>query len=265
MRDSKSQSTKKETVILGITIIQSLVSKVISDPNQILSGLKQILFFYRLLDPELKKKAFWIFERLWDNKKIVISTEPEKTERIFSIKFDNEKLKKLYEILPQIDQAIILQGKEMQDLINKGLHGDSDEIKQNIEKRYGQRGLNIINMLTTHDIEYLLDELPEPFEVRNVESKFNQWVIDYNIITVLVSPLSLDKPTEIKKRVLEAARCTPKKFILINLSGKIVECTALINLINEMKEKKELNYNEFIPNITDSGFYKSLRIKINFK
>lgn len=43
MRDSKSQSTKKETVILGITIIQSLVSKVISDPNQILSGFYKSL------------------------------------------------------------------------------------------------------------------------------------------------------------------------------------------------------------------------------
>lgn len=42
------------------------------------------------------------------------------------------------------------------------------------------------------------------------------------------------------------------------------ECTSLINLINEMKEKKELNYSKFNPDIQESGFCKSLRIKIEF-
>ena len=60
----------KDKIILGISVIQSLVTRVISDPTQILSGLKQILFFYRLLPPEWKKKAFWIFEKLWDKKRI---------------------------------------------------------------------------------------------------------------------------------------------------------------------------------------------------
>ena len=50
-------------------------------------------------------------------------------------------------MLPQVDQAIMLQGKSMITLINKGLHSDSDTIKGTVEQKYGQRGLNIVNML----------------------------------------------------------------------------------------------------------------------
>ena len=263
-KDSESDKNK-EKLILGISVIQSIVSKVISDPTQIISGLKQILYFYHLIPAEWKKKAFWIFEKLWGKKKVVISTEPEKTKRSYNIKFDNDKLTKLYDFLPQIDQAILLQGKEMQDLINKYLHSDSDEIKQEVETRYGQRGLNIVNMLTTHDVEYLLDELTEPFEAKIVESIFNKWAQDYDSIAILISPSNLDKPQEIKKRILTVTKVTSKKYILINLSGKMEDCTNFINLIYKMKEKKEINYIDLKLDIADSGFCKSLRIKINFK
>lgn len=254
---------KQDKLILGISVIQSLVTKVISDPTQILSGLKQILFFYRLLPPEWKKKAFWIFEKLWSKKKVVISTEPEKSERVYNLTFDNDDLTQLYNNLPQIDKAIFLQGREMQLLIRKGLHGDSDEIKQQVEKRYGQRGLNIVNMITTNDIEYFLDELDKPI-TKEVESKFNEWVNKYDSLAILVSPSKLDKPQEIKKKIITLAKNNFRKYMLINLSGKMEECTFLINLINKMKENKELNYSKFDPDIKDSGFCKSLRIKIEF-
>jgi len=254
---------KQDKLILGISVIQSLVTKVISDPTQILSGLKQILFFYRLLPPEWKKKAFWIFEKLWSKKKVVISTEPEKSERVYNLTFDNDDLTQLYNNLPEIDKAIFLQGREMQLLIRKGLHGDSDEIKQQVEKRYGQRGLNIVNMITTNDVEYFLDELKKPI-TKEVESKFNEWVNKYDSLALLVSPSKLSKPPEIKKKIITLAKNNFRKYMLINLSGKMEECTFLINLISEMKEKKELNYSKFYPDIKDSGFCKSLRIKIEF-
>ena len=117
-------------------------------------------------------------------KKVVISTEPEKSERVYELTFDNDGITQLYNNLPEIDQAIFLQGREMQILIQKGLHGDSDEIKLQVEKRYGQRGLNIVNMLTTNDIEYLLEELKKPI-TKEVESQFNEWVNKYDSFTLL--------------------------------------------------------------------------------
>lgn len=260
---SEKVDDQQNKLILGIGVIQSLVTKVISDPTQILAGLKQILFFYRLLPPEWKTKAFWIFERLWCKKKVVISTEPEKSERVYNLTFDNDDLTQLYNNLPEIDKAIFLQGREMQLLIQKGLHGDSDEIKLQVEKRYGQRGLNIVNMLTTNDIEYFLEELKKPI-TKEIESTFNEWVNKYDSFTLLVSPTNLDNPSEIKKKVTAIAKNNFRKYILLNLSGKMEECTFLISLIDEMKEKEELKYSQFSPDIKESGFCKSLRIKIEF-
>jgi len=257
------EDNKENTLIVGISVIQSLVTKVISDPSQILSGIKQILYFYRLLPDKWKKKAFWIFEKLWGKKKVVISTEPEKSERVYELTFDNEDLTQLYKNLPEIDQAIFLQGREMQLLIQKGLHGDSDEIKLQVEKRYGQRGLNIVNMLTTNDVEYFLEETKKPI-TKEVESKFNEWVNKYDSFTLLVSPLGLSNPSEIKKKIIALAKNSFRKYILINLSGKMEECTSLMNMISELKEKKELNFSNFDPDIKESGFCKSLRIKIDF-
>jgi len=77
-QESKKTNDSSDKLITGISVIQSLVTKVISDPTQILSGLKQILFFYRLLPQKWKKKAFWIFEELWSKKRVVVSTDPEK-------------------------------------------------------------------------------------------------------------------------------------------------------------------------------------------
>ncbi|MEA3229332.1 MAG: hypothetical protein U9P44_00295 [archaeon] len=255
----------KDEQIIGISVISSIVSKVISDPSQILSGLKQILFFYRLLPKEWKKRAFWIFETLWNKKKVIMSTDPEQPGKIYEVTFEDTKLEKLYKILPQVDQAIILQGKSMLELINKGLHGDSDEIKRDVEKRYGQRGLNIVNMLTTNDIQYLLEELKEPLNDKDCEEKFNEWAYKYDTITFLVSPINLSNPNEIKKRVKELSKNTPKDYVLINLSGKTQDCTELWELISKLKDNKELNYYDIDSDISDSGFCKSLRIRINFK
>jgi len=261
--DKKNDDSKQHNLIFGISVIQSLVSKVISDPSQVVSAIKQILFYYRLLPPEWKKKAYWIFEKLWSKKKVVISTEPEKTARIFDIEFDNDEILQLYQCLPQIDQAIFLQGRNMQLLIAKGLHGDSDENKLSVEKRYGQRGLNIVNMLTTGDIEYFLEETKKPI-TKKVEPEFNEWVNKYDSFTLLVSPQNLNNIKNIKEKILDIAKNSFRPYILINLSGKMEDCTRLLNIIDKMKENKELNYKTIIPDISESGFCKSLRAKIEF-
>lgn len=268
--DSLSEKDKglddtKDKQIAGISVISGIVANVISDSSKILSGIKQILFFYRLLPAKWKEKAFWIFEKLWGKNKVVISTDPEQPQKIYEVTFEDAKLQKLFELLPEVDQAIMLQGRAMLELINKSLHGDSDEIKREVEHRYGQRGLNIVNMLTTNDIHYLLNELEEPLEEKKSLEKFNEWAYKYDLTALLVSPTELGDVTKIKQRIVELSKNTPKDYVLVNLSGKMEECTELLKVVNDLREQKELNYHDIDEDISDSGFWKSLRIRIDFK
>ena len=263
----RKQKESQEQIVAGIIVIESIVSKVVSSSSEILSGLKQILFFYRLIPKKWKEKAFWIFEKLWTKKKVVISTNPEKAEQIYEVVFEDDKLKALYDMLPQVDQAIMLQGKSMITLINKGLHSDSDTIKGTVEQKYGQRGLNIVNMLTTKDIQYVLEEIETEkiTQQKDFEKKFNDWAHNYDSLSVLVSPIEISDNKNVKKKIMVLAKNTPKNYILVNVSGKMEDCTQLINIISELKENKELNYEKFIYDIFDSGWCKSLRGKIIFK
>src|SRR3989344_3415680 len=256
---TKNSKEDKNKVILGISVISSIVSRVkTSEPTEILAALKQILYFYELIPEEWKKKAYYIFSKLWDRKKVIISTDPDKVENIYEVNFEDDRIQKLYQHLPQMDQAILLQGKSMLDLISKGLHGDSDEVKIKVENRYGQRGLNIVNMLTTKDIGYALDELDEILDPKKVETNFNRWSLDYDSISLLVPPVDLEHLELIEKRILATAKSTPKKFMIINLSGKIEDCTKMLQFVHTLKEKKILNYKSIDNDILDSGFRKSL-------
>jgi len=260
--------SNRTKTILGIAIIQTIVSKAnISSPREILSSLKQIFYFYNLIPEEWKKKAYWIFEKLWNRKKIIISTNPDKAGEVYNtdISFDDDRLQNLFNRLPKTDQAIMLQGKVMQDMINRGLHSDANEKKVSIKNRYGQRGVNIVNMITTNDISYTIEEIEKLPSTQNPESKFNEWADNYLNIVVLVSPYELENVETIKNRIKAATKNNTKRnYLLIHLSGRLEDGTKLILLIAELKEKKELQYNNFEPNIIDSGFYKTLTIKINF-
>ncbi len=260
-----SNDENKERSILGIHVISSIVSRAISDTSQILSALKQILFFYNLLPPEWKKKAFYIFEKLWNKYKVTFSTNPEQPRKVYEITFEDKKLRKLYETLPPTDQAIMLQGRAMLDLISKGLHGESDEIKKDVEERYNQRGLNIVNMLTTKDIDYLLEEIGESFDPKQCIAKFNEWASQYDSIALLVSPSKLADPEKVKRDVINLSIKNIRPYALVNLSGKMEDCTRLLNIISDLKEKKALNYYNAYEDISDSGFCKSLRVRIDFK
>lgn len=263
--DSFESNREKEKSILGINIISSIVSKAVSSPSQIASGLRQILFFYNLLPTEWKRKAYYIFEKLWNKNKVVLSTNPEQAQKVYEITFEDDKLNHLFNTLPQVDKAIMLQGKTMMDLISKGLHSDSDEIKLDVEERYGQRGLNIVNMLTSNDIVYLLEEIKEPVRRKELEDTFNEWAYKYDSIALMVSPSALNKPDKIKRDIINLSKKNVKDFILVNLSGKMEDCTKLLKIISDLKDEKELNYKEAPLDISDSGFCKSLRVKINFK
>lgn len=266
--NSKSEvaESESEKSIIGIEIISQLVSRIIDNPLQIFSGLKQILFFYKLLPPEWKKQAYYIFEKLWDKKKVVMSTNPDRPKQIYDVVFDDIQLNYLYSNLPQSDQSILIQGKAMLDLINMGLHSDSDGIKFEIEVRYGLRGLNIVNMITTKDIYYLLEELPEGPTKQDYEKIFNDWAANYDSIAILISPTEINSfSTRLETKILALAGKNVKNYLLLNLSGKLDDCMSLIKLVDRLKENKRLNYKEIKkPDISDSGFCKSIRIKIVF-
>ena len=168
----------------------------------------------------------------------------------------------LYKSVSEVNQAIIRQGEAMLKLINKSLHSDSDEIKRYVEKRYGRRGLNIVDMITTKDINYLLEEI-ESFKPEKCESVLNKWADDYDNIALLVSPLRLDEPGAVKEKIKYIARKTPKDYILVNLSGKMEDCTRLLNIIEDLEKEKLLKF-KMESDISDSGFCKSLRVKLIF-
>ena len=69
----------KDQEILGIRVISSIVSKAgtVTDPSTILSAIKQIIFFYRLLPEKWKREASKLLDKLWNKEKVIISTEPE--------------------------------------------------------------------------------------------------------------------------------------------------------------------------------------------
>jgi len=267
-KDSNNKlDNTKEQEILGIQVISSIVSKVemVADPSTILSAIKEIIFFYRLLPEGWKRRASDLFLKLWNKRKVIISTDPEQPKKIYEVSFGDGKLDKLYKSVSKKDQAIMLQGKSMLDLINKGLHSDSDEIKKYVEERYHHRGLNVVDMMTTKDIEYLIEDIKESFTSKDYKKLFEEWVSKYDSIALLVSPSELSNINIVKSKIKEISAKTPKDYVLINLSGKMDDCAALLTIISNLKEEKELNYSKMEHDISDSGFCKSLRVKLLFK
>ncbi|HLD81172.1 MAG TPA: hypothetical protein VJA40_04195 [archaeon] len=266
-KDPTQKNGKKEDGILGIRLISSIVAQFssgIHPPEQILSAFKQILYFYNLLPTEWKKKAFWIFEKLWLKKQVIVSTTPEDPQKVYETNFNDDRVNQLLKILPDTDKSILLLGKTMVDLIQKGLHTESDNIKAEVSKRYGLRGLNIVNMVTTGDIEYFLEESEALKENVRKLKKFDEWAYDYESIALLISPKEMNNKEMIVKKIVGLAERSKKGFVLLNISGKLEEIIIVQKYIEDLKNEEKLNYKNVETNTSDSGFYKALRIKINF-
>jgi len=266
MIPSKEPDLEEAKKSLGINLISQIVEKAAeAAAPKVKAAIMQIISFYKYLPESWKKKAFWIFNKLWNKEKILISTNTEKPKKLYEVSFSDSELKNLFEMLPTNDQAIMIQGKSMLELIDMGLHGDSDEIKQNVEGRYGQRGLNIVNMLTTKDIFYLIKELGEEKNKEKGQELFNEWAHDYGLIAALISPSLLNTLDVVKKRILDISKKSKKGYCLVNLSGNTEDCTNLLNIVYKMKEDRILNFKNVEQEIFDSGFCKSIKIKIIFK
>ncbi len=267
---SSDEKTSSKNEIVGIHVIEAIVTKVseISNPDKIYSAINQILFFYKYIPPEWKRKAYFILERLWNRKKVVISTDPEKPEKVYEtyeMTFEDERINKLFSILPPQDKSIMLLGKTVMDLLSKGLHAESDRVKIEVETKYDVRGLTIVHMITTGDINYVLDDIGTLSDSKATVGIFNKWVAEYDSIALLISPYEIKDLTKVEEKILTISKRAIKNYILVHISGEIDDVNKITTLIYSMKESKKLKYDKFEPAICDSGFYKALNAKILFK
>ncbi len=252
---------------VGITVIDSIVTKVTSgilDPSQTLNAIKQILFFYKLIPRKWRRKAFFVFAKLWDKKQVVMSTDVEAPQQIYETSFDDGRINSILECLPESDKAIMYEGKAMLDLISRGLHSSSDEIKKDVKSVYGKRGLNIANIITTGDINYLLEDISNHSNREEVLKVFNYWVDNYRDIALLLSKTP-DMKT-IKKEIIRMVKAIKKDYILIHFTGPFRDMTVVQTVLSELFEKKKIiKYTLMEMDIQESGFRKALNVKINFK
>lgn len=261
--------TNNEKQILGIRIIDAIASKVseLSSSEQIFSAAKQILIFYKLIPKEWKSTAAKIFEKLWSKKKIVMSTDPEKPAEIYETyetNFGDDRLTKLFKKVSERDKSIFILGKSMIDLIQKGLHNESESIKDTVDIRYDGRGLTIVNMITTGDIQYVLNEIDPLTDSKTILDTFNGWVDTYDSFALLISPSELIDPKKIEEKIINLSKRAKKNYVMVHVSGKIEDVNKVTEIISKMKEEKKLKYERLEPFIVDSGFYKALNAKILF-
>lgn len=262
--DKKSEG-KKETSILGIGAIASIVASLhgITSPTKIYAAMTQILYFYKLLPPEWKKKAYYLFATLWAKKKVIFSTNPDSASEFMNAHFEDARITQLFDKLPSNDKAVLLAGKSMMDLVAKGLHSDSYAFKGGVLQHHGIRGINIVDMITTGDIEQPLVEMDGKTTEERIKI-FNWWADNYNKVALLVTSEQLIHSEQLESAIKERASSGLRKYIIINFTGTYEEVTKLISIVGEMKQKKKLNYVSFIPVIKEFGFRTCLNIHIDF-
>lgn len=262
--DKKSDG-KKETNILGIEVIGNIVASLhgITSPMKIYAAMKQILYFYKLLPPEWKKKAYYLFVNLWEKKKVIFSTNPDSASEFMNAHFEDLRIAKLFNELPYNDKVILLAGKGMMDLVAKGLHSDSYASKGGVLQHHGIRGINIVDMLTTGDITQPITEM----EGKNPEERlkiFNWWADNYHKVALLVTSEQIIQSEQLESAIKERASSGLRKYVFVNFAGTLDEVTKLIHIVGEMKEKKKLNYVSFIPVVKEFGFRTCLSMRIDF-
>lgn len=266
-KSNNADKKKPKPIIIGIEIIGNIVASVsgISNPAKIYGAIKQIIYFFNLLPSEWKKRAYFAFEKLWLRKEVIITTNPDTASGFMEANFEDARINQLFQILPDNDKVILLAGKGNIDLNNKGLHTDSYNFKGGILYQHGYRGINIIDMLSTGDIDKPLVEMDgkKPEEKIHI---FNWWADNYQKVALMLpdDPITDAYENVIKKGIEDRASSGLKSYVLVNYAGKLEDTKKLIDIITEMKTKKQLNYVSIIPQIKDIGFKSCVNICIDF-
>lgn len=261
-----SRQDAHEKEIIGIRVIKNIAEKAFSGmiPGaQILNAIKEIIIFYRLLPDDWKVKAKKIFKKLWDREQVTLSTDTEKAKSIFEVDFEDERIKELYDLLPPADRSALRLGKLIDDYNRKGLHSEVGDVRTEILEKYGERGLNISHLISSGDIQDLLEDVGSSSEEVKKEI-FYQWSEQYNTFALFLSPTELENESEIKKKLKNMIKNTPKDYILIHMIGStedIDNLNALFNRFFSVDFKCEGQQST----ISELGFCKNIKIKIHFR
>jgi hypothetical protein len=225
--------------------------------------MKQILYFYKLLPEEWRRKAHFIFDNLWKKKTAILSTNPDAAMGFMEANFNDARINQLFALVPDNDKKIMFASQGVIDLTDKGLHADSFISKGLILKNHGIRGINITDMLTTGDIEQPLLESAGKKSEEQLKI-FNWWADNYDKIAFLVLSEQIAEPEKIEAEIKERAKSRLKPYVLINFAGTLEEARKLIDIITDMKTQKKLNYISIVPILKERGFKTCANIRIDF-
>lgn len=131
-------------------------------------------------------------------------------------------------------------------------------------QRYGRLGLNIVDMITTEDIAYLLKEIKErKLSKPQISERFEWWAQNYDSFAVLVAPEELSDKTKVTAKIVEAAKKGHEK-IFVHLTGKIEALVVLQELLQNLKTGEVLNYKRIETHTKPSGFYTAFNATLEF-
>ncbi len=260
-----SDPTKKA---LAIAVIEGIIRKFnisrLTSPETIYSAIEQIIAFLKYVPPELREKAVEILKSLWKRKFVLFSTEKEKAEELTNIQIEDPRLLNLHGIIGPTEKSIILQSISIKRLNERGLHEYADNRKDEIVSRYHYFGEVICQMITTGDINIILDELDDKEKNEHKKRLFEWWVENYHNVSLMVSPLELKHPDKIKEKIIKMAASTTRNYLLIHLTATPTGCDSIDDIVSELKEERKLTYTDLITTNESSGFYNTITIRLIF-
>ncbi len=194
-----------------------------------------------------------------------MSTNPEMPQLIYDSSFSDGRINEIIKFFSVTDRSIMYEGKSMLDLYKRGLHSEANKLKKEVKERYGNRGLNIVNIITSGDINHLLDEISDFSNKENVLEIFDDWAENYVDIALLLSKENLNKDY-IKQNILELAKSLKKDYIIIHFASNYTDVENAQDMINNLLiNDKIIAYESIITNSEDVGFCKMLHVIIKFK
>ncbi len=253
---------------LAIRVISDIVEKVLGSQkiDEVISAIRQILVFWNHIPPDLKKKTYFTFEKIWNRHFAIFSTKKEIPELFLTEKFSDPRIEKIWESATQKDASALILGITTKELINRAQHEQSKAVKENAYYRYGSRGLTISNIVTTDDIYLIADEIGSISDRNAIKQIFENWIENYMEIAILVEPGNIKNIDAIEKEILRATRSLKKNYLILNMCSNSPDTIQeLINLVEKMKSDKKIKYESFEKNrIYESGFYLSFKGIIHF-
>ncbi len=168
----------------------------------------------------------------------------------------------MYNLLPPADRSALRLGKLIDDYNRKGLHSEVGDVRTDILEKYGERGLNISHLISSGDIQYLLDEIENSSEEEKKEV-FYHWSEQYNRFALFLSPAELENENEIRTKIKNIIKSTPKDYILIHMIGSTEDIDKLNILINRFFSD-DFKYENQQSTISEIGFCNNIKIKVSF-